>query len=597
MGNIFGNGKNNESDKGARLLSHWPILITALFIAFLVVWPTIFSVSKIGWQNWRGIYPVFNEDEIYYLAMTREVADGHLGLGNAFIAEHKNEPFLQPPLAEWFFAGLSKISGISVPGVFAVSDFALTFIIVFVIYWLFYNVARSRRVAFCLSAFFCLVFLNAFGRPINPQFSFVWLVLGLIIIWRIAGDENNLKVILKNNSLLVLFFGILLYVYLYYWTALIVVYGLVLLFKVRDWGWAASFKSAAVFGLGAVVMGLPYLFNQIKALSNPFYGETSLRMGLLSIHWPGGFVNVALLVLALALLYLMKNRISRQQFSFSLALLLGGVALNWQNIITGKYLQFSSHYYQVTVLFVLLALAMFLAGFWRQVSLKEKKALIFLFGVLLILAFIFYRQANEIKAAFHSLRGGSLENMFKYQQMADVFDWLNKETARDSVVLSLSEEYSALLPIYTSNNLYSYGYAGCHLILDDEIEDRWVRQKFFLDNISADYIRDNQRVLWLNKFIDKYQNKKIRNQIIGWLTGRKIAEPVLLPDLYVDRVLAKYNEVKKENPETALKKYKIDYILLDTKAKQYTETEKKLNSYRFVKPVAKMGNNIIYKVN
>ena len=76
--------------------SHWPLILTAFVIGFLTVLPNISSILKVG-DKFAGIYPMFSGDEEYYLGITKEVYEGNINSGNAFIKEHKK---IQHPIKQ-----------------------------------------------------------------------------------------------------------------------------------------------------------------------------------------------------------------------------------------------------------------------------------------------------------------------------------------------------------------------------------------------------------------------------------------------------------------------------------------------------------------
>ena len=81
---------------------HWLIIIMAIIIGFIVVRPNLEAISGIGVDNFKGIYPILTDDEEYYFSRVHEALEGHRGMGNVFIKEHKDKPFMAPPLAENF---------------------------------------------------------------------------------------------------------------------------------------------------------------------------------------------------------------------------------------------------------------------------------------------------------------------------------------------------------------------------------------------------------------------------------------------------------------------------------------------------------------
>ncbi|MFA4818130.1 MAG: hypothetical protein WC608_05450 [Parcubacteria group bacterium] len=583
------------------LKNHWPIFILALVISLLVVRPTLFAIYQSGWKNFNGVYPILNDDEEHYLAMSKRLYDGRT-LGNVYLKEHQNDLPLMPDLAEWLIAKEAKALRLTVPATFFLNDFILPFLGVVLLYLLFVRITAEKKIAAGFSVFFYLLFLFSFGRPINPQFSFIFLVLSIILIWEIFFKDLSGRRLVCYNIFLGATFGMLLYVYPYYWTAVLVLYIVSLLAGVVVKKSFETIKYSSVFFITALIFGLPY-FRSLAALAkNPFYNESLSRLGLLNIHWPGCYFNVLLIALTgLALLLCRRLIGTKQEFYFSLALLLAAWGLNWQNIITGKYLQFSSHYYQVTVFFSFLVLAIIFKNLraalknngWVGLNKTDWLAIVF---ALAFLALLVYKQKEHLKIGF--INNLPAEQLAELQEGGKTFDWLNQNTLPDSVIYFLgSDSQSNLISIYTRNNLYAQGYGAAYLLSDDELEDRWARQNIFKDKVDGDFILADQRSIWLNKFIDRYQNQVVRNKIIQALTGKKTAEPILVPPEYVARVLNKYNEIKKEDPRTALKKYELDYILLDTNDDKYRGLQDILGRYSFIVPVAQIGSNLIYKVN
>jgi len=581
--------------------NHWFILIPAILIGFLIALPTISSIFKIGLNNFKGIYPIFSDDEDYYLAYSQDVIDGHFQGGNIYLSEYKNQPYIQPPLAEILFAFEAKLFHLSVPAIFVINDFIFTVVGIILIYLLFFKITKSKWLSSISSSLFYLLFLFAFGRPVNPQFSSLFLFLGMLFIWQIISGQSETNKLIKFNLGLAVAIGLSIYLYPYYWTTLFVVYIINLLFIFyQQKNFKQIFKNIVPFFAVLIILVLPYLINLIKALASPTYIKVISRYGLLTNHWPACYFNVALIFLTTIVLLLARKEINQTEKFFSYSLLIGGLILNWQNVLTGKYLQFSSHYYPVTVLFCFIIFAIIINSIKDKIYVNKKligKYLAFLFLILAIFSLIAYQQKGNLIGGLSLIAGTEKLTMVELQNKTELFNWFNQNTPVDSVIYSLSENYSALLPIYTHNNLYSWGYAGCFIISDQEIEDRWIRQNIFKDKLAASDVIESSRTLWLNKYIDNFQNKEIRRKIIYLLTRIKLPETKLIPEQEITRVLDKFNQVKQENLETSLKKYTINYILVDLDEEKNRGLEEKLSNYNFIEFIKRIGDNNIYQVN
>jgi len=336
------------------IIAHWLIIIMAIIIGFIVVRPNLEAISGIGVDNFKGIYPILTDDEEYYFARVHEALEGHRGMGNVFLKEHKNKPFMAPPLAENFFAGIAELFNISIPELFALCDFVLPFIGVILLYAVFYSMTASKKIALGSALFFYLIFIREAGRAINQQFTFLFLFTGLWLIWKIYSSDFNKKT-LKYHFWFSVIFSVLFYIYPHFWTPLLALYGISMLFKtILNKQWKGAMQGLGVFLIFFVLFCSYYFYNLFLALNNPAYLETARRMGLIDTHWPGAFYNTFPIACALILaVFARKMIVNKTKLNFIYIALGTGWLINWQNLITGKYVFFSIHYLQPSYLFVI----------------------------------------------------------------------------------------------------------------------------------------------------------------------------------------------------------------------------------------------------
>lgn len=573
---------------------HWPALILAFVVGTVIILPTILSIERVGPDNFKGIYPLFNGDEDFYLTQTREVYDGHFSLSNSFIKEYKSGPYLHPSLPEIIFSTLAKLFNISVPTMAVFNDFFLPAISVLLLYGLFWKITQSKKISLIFSGLFFLCFIYTFNRPINPQFGFIFLLAGLNLIWLIAtGKYKTNKVLIYNFSLSVVF-GILVYSYPFYWMTIGVVYAIWTFFiAVAEKDFRYWVKNWLSFFIPAVIWSIPFALNSLKLSANPLFAEANLRFGFINTHIPGAFFNVFLMFLCIPVIYLLQRFTQdKKVVFFGWALILGGIILNWQNVITGKILQFSPHFYPIIILFIFLIGGVVVSKINRDDFAGSPKSFVVLLGaVLIIFSLVVYKQKGEMLFLVETI---SPPDISALQNMSPALDWLDNNTPVDSAVYALGKNYNWAIPVYTHDNIYFISNAGLSMISDDEIENRWVIQKFF-EEIKKDDIYGS-REIWNNKFVDAYQSKESRRKILQFITGKKYPETVLMDQKYVDTVLDKYAKFKKEGFEKALKTYEADYVLVDFGDERYKNLESKFNQYKFLTLSTKLGNISIFKV-
>ncbi|HEY4516082.1 MAG TPA: hypothetical protein VJH67_02755 [Candidatus Paceibacterota bacterium] len=560
--------------------NHWFVIIPALIVGLLIVLPSVVSIMRLG-DDFSGIYPMFSGDESFYLGITKEVYEGNGSSGNAFIKEHKGDLPIQSLLFENLPAWEAKILGLSVPAAAVLNDFLLPFFGVIMLYALFFSLTKNKILSNSSSFLFYFIFLSSFNRPINPQFSFVFFALAVFLVWKIISQRHELKVLVWLNLLLGLVFSLLVYTYPFYWTTILVLY-LVSLFMMalKEKEWVYWIKNCGIFALISVISLFPYLLNILKVANNPHFNAATLRTGLVLTHYPGTFLNVTLILFTLFILFIFRSDIKeKRELLFCYALISTGVITNWQNVITGRVLQFSSHYYPIIIFLTFLILAIILKYNYKKLA-----------ASLLISAFllaIIYKQRDDFLLAFRHIINPV--DIAKEQKLAPVFAWINENTQTEAVIYALGENIAELVPIYTRGNNYSNGYASMYLLSDEEMENRWIIQNYWSD-IDAEYVKKYNNIVLGNKFLDPYGSKESRRKILELITGRKYPANTLMPEADIKRIMDKFLKFKNIGFEKTLKTYQVDYVIL---GKSFG---KDLDKYAFLVRAFENSEFIIFKV-
>ena len=580
--------------------NHWRALVLAFCVGIIILLPTLLSIQKIGLDNFKGIYPMLSDDEDHYMAEVKEAYDGHFSMGNPYIKEYKETLYTQPPVGPAYYAIFAKVFNVSVGTATTINDFILPFIAVLLLYSLFFLITKSRKISLIFSAIFFISFISSFNRLVNPQLSFIFLLSGLCLIWLIVDKKYLKKELIKYNLLLSVIFGILIYIYPFYWMTIGVVYVLITSFRAlieKDFKYCL--QNWIYFFIPAILWSVPFLLHAQKLFISPLFDETNLRNGFINTHIPGSFVNIAIMIICLPLVYLIWKLAKRERswpetklVFLGISLVLGGIILNWQNIITGKIIQFAPHFYPIEILFVCIILV--ISSLFIDIKKLSKYSLALLCLVVIFTSGIFYKQRGEILYALKIIV--SPKDIGTTQNLGDVTTWLNDNTPGDSVAYVLGKDYIWAIPIYTRNNLYFNSNAGLSLMSDTELENRWVISRFF-ENIDENAVRKASREIWTNKFIETYQSKESRRKISEFITGNTYPETPLGDQSYIDRVLNAYNKYKNIGFEKAIKTYEVDYIVLDKSYEKYPEVVEKFKFYRFLTFLTQIGDTSIYKVN
>lgn len=576
---------------------HAPALLFGLVVAIMVVSPHIRVWQATGPENFEGIYPSFSDDEVAYQARVKEVLEGDFAISNPYLKEHMDDPFIMPPVAEWFVAALAYIIGTSAAFVTSAGDFFLTLVNFLLVYALLLVVTRNNKtLALLYTTVFFGLSLATFGRPISPQINAIPFFIGLIYIAKLYyHDEEDKK---RNNLMAGLFTGITVFLYPYFFTTILAVYGLLMFGRAITERTLRIIKEHVAWYL---VTFLPFaalfVFFQVRAAGDVFYSESLIRYGLMHTHLPGSFTNVALGVLTCALVVLAFRFLSRQELLFAASWSLSIIALNWQNVITGKSLQFASHYRPTLVLAVIVVLTVLHVALLRSGA--EGRARVMRVGVVfgmcaLLLITAVVRKDEYIHMADMPYTKAELEEI---QAADEVFDWLNTNTSRDSVVYALGETYSELLPVYTHNKVYFDFYANFYPVSHSEIEERWLIQQLFDPTIGTSTIVNRQREYAGNRFIDTYASGESRKKILSMLTRSAYVPGEMIPEEYVEYMYGRWLDISAQPVTEALQTYNIDYILLGAEYQHFENAKAVLDGMEAFSSVATFDGGVIYEFN
>src|SRR5581483_2514199 len=324
-----------------KMKKHYAIILLACFVALISSMPQYTATKSV--PNFQGIYSSPANDGLYYEARVRDVIDGHPFLSNPFIDEYKNGFPLQVWLPDYIMAKGIQLFHVSVPAGFIVWTALLSFIIVLLAYAICFSLTGSRKWSFLGTLFILLgLFSGSFLRLPSPGFNFVfWLSTLLCLILFIKTEKN------KYAVLAALLFGLLFNFYPYFWTFYVVVFGVFLVLMLLLRGLNFPYRKWLLILIGAMIIGIPYFISTWQSSRMPTYTETLQRISMIATHFPSGLDSVmyAFVFAVLFLIFYFRKYIKKDTltvFLFS-GVLSAAIVVN-QHVITGKNLEFSSHY-------------------------------------------------------------------------------------------------------------------------------------------------------------------------------------------------------------------------------------------------------------
>ena len=240
----------------------------------------------------------------------------------------------------------------------------------------------------------------------------------------------------------------------------------------------------------------------------PFYEQSIYRLGMINTHFPSGIKIIFLFIVALILFAIAykKKIIKINELSILLiSNIMAAVICVNQHVITGKNLEFSSHYWDVSIFSFVFLIFYLLAKFLQKTSFKIYQNKIAIILLVLVLVFAFVHQKNQILSDAHPK-----EQEIYWQQYMPLFEWLNQNSNKESVVYANSD-LSNLIPVYTRNNIYYNRFANLFFISDQEVQERFIINNYW-ENFDEEFIFDHQRYIWGVHYIDQYGHNLSKNK-------------------------------------------------------------------------------------
>lgn len=556
------------------LKRHYLAFIFSILIGLITSATLLASIYFAG-DTYKGIMFSVSSDDYIYLARIQEVLDGHGWAGSPYFYEYKSAKALMLPYGEYFYALPSIIFHVPVAYVLAISVFLFPAILFFLVYLLIHNLTRDKDSisnktnaiaggSFVMTANYLLMYkfmLNYLTGQVDASYNILWtrtvnpitggllLLAFLLLLWSIVN---------KKHFYLFIPAGIILgsmTSYFFSWGCALAVTGVLLaifLFKKE------YFIAKSLFFLVAVsfLMSVPFLYNGFLRAAED-NGLLYTRMGMSFTHAPifNKIIFISFFVFAVFLIYefYQKKKIGAKVDNwwwFSFALLAGSLLAYNQQIITGRILSIR-HFPQYTTPLAIIA---GLALLYNQIKPKFYRLWLVAITVIMVSSV-----SLGVSFAIKNYRY-TFKDFLETQKDADVFSWFNKNAPKDCVVLTVGEggeakDMALLIPAFTHCNVYQFFAWTVSGAPMERVEFGYLvylRTKGVTDEAIDDYLKTHQEEI-----------QAIYSKTEEQVTGEEINKPLI--DEAIKSVATEYRKFLKSNFVSELRKYRLDYVLVDKK--------------------------------
>lgn len=587
---------------------HALALAVAVGIGLLFGLPNIFFVASLG-SGYRDIPLLQTPNEGSYLARIQEIVDGHGALGSPFLFEYKDAPPLSPPTGEWLYALPSVVLHVSPANVLIASKFVLPPLFFLLIYALMLRLAKDEGAPRKITAIACglcillgydlvdyrtvFSYLHGTGspssfllwaRPVNPILGGIFLFSFLIAVVALIRRTQKYwaALAIASVSLACMFAS-----YFFSWgIALSVLAALIgIFFLKREYALAGSLSLIVPL---AGLLSSPYWYESWQASQSPLYASSVLRSGLFLTQYP--LLNK--FSLAVFLFYLLvigsdflwkKRKGIAFQFEawhwFSLAILLGSLWAYSQQILTGRTI-WPYHFVQYTIPLGIVVVITLLHNVIRDLN-RYAWGIVIATAALSSVYFGMYVQV-KVYAVARPIYS-------QMQSYSPLFAFLNEQEKECVVLVNETSpelsELNILIPAFTHCNRYASGEFSA-LIPDERATDSYL-SLLRLRGVSANDIGEYLRT-------ERSEAKGYLHSNWQGLFGVRdfpdFSDPLLEKRLqefpYVYRLFLK------KDFRTALKKYRLDYILSASSLDEQT-----IRRVTGLKRLLESGGNILYAFN
>jgi len=559
---------------------HYLLIIGIIIVGLYSFTPQLIFENRLD-DDYEGIYFSATSDELYYAARVQEVKDGHYAVGNAYLYENKDDPYLLPPVGEMIMVGFGKLFGLTTPQIMVYGTKLFFPIMLFIaIYFFALLLQKDKKIAFLSSLAIFLASNLVYGmgdlfnilrgftsapvfsvylQPINPQISSLFFFLFMISLY-LALDKKKTYLWIISGLLL----GIILNFYFFTWAFILSFSGLLFLFFV----WTKDSQRLkiliSVLSIG-IILSIPYFLSLLEAMKTPQFLYSVNNQGMISTHalilGKISLLTIVIFLLAAKFFKLPKDL----NYYFLLALVLNTFVVINQQIITGKEL-YQGHfhwYYNTPIFFIILFMALNL--FVKKYLAKFKNLIVFILFILII-----YNGWVICKSAF--------EHNFSFfvdqQKYGFVVKWLNDQGSKNKVVASEDLILNSIIPAYTSADVYLAEQASWFFAPRERMEHNYLTY-LWLKQIKPDEIKEyfenhRQEVSRMSSFdiVGKHYSciDCVSPEMIKYLTNRY--------RFFYDDFLNQF------------RKYKIDYII----------SSNDLTEYSFLKKIESIDDYSIYRM-
>lgn len=537
------------------------LILLLISVGFIHIYPDLRFIHELG-DGFNGISLIGTADENVYLSRIAGVVyRKDLRLANAGVYGHQNDPVFQPSLAEVTEGLIGRGMGLEVWQIDILATFFLPALLCFLIYLLTNSLSGSPKTAALASlavtlgyywitpnlrAVFGLVsgYFNQslfFTRPISPQFHFIPFIFALYLIHKVSSKKSNILILTTG-----IITGLLFYTSVYYWTFIYAGLFILTIISIIKKNTDSVGKYLLIY-LISFTIAIPYLLSAVALNKLPYFPEIFRRGGGIYTHQPMfPVLEAAFLLFLIIMRYLFRDK--KEDFYFMISFVAGGLVCLNQQIITGKTVE-PMHWQSYTDK-VFIIICFFICGSFILKRLKLSWINRFFYPACVLFLVLGITQQN----IYFSARSGIFRGL---QGLGLILRYIHKEIPADAVILTdpLNLQEERMLSVFTKNYPYiSDSFFITSAIKKEEIEERYF---FALNFFGYNHLEAEKTFKYMNGGL--FRGMQVHPRYGGSAEKN---------NAYIESLKQAYLGLAGQDPVLLLRKYKVDYLLLDRSGRE-----------------------------
>ncbi len=328
------------------------VLLFAMIFTLLAIVPYVLHTFH---PSFQGFTVIRDKDFGNYYSRFERALTGHPEeAGNGITPVGSGITGMQDAGMEAAVGTLLSWTGLSAPPLAVIISAVLTGVSFFLFYSLFLLLGFSYRLSLLVSSTYYFVLLHVVSRVIHPGWSLVLTLLALLSFIDFSRRPTVARATVSG-----LLLALLPYVYFWSWTyvwAVCFFGALLITFTSADDGIRKRFLRLLPIVAVLLLLSLPVVWRVLFTLKGPLGEEVFMRSDFVNTRGVESPIRSVLLLLqALLMLSLFPRFKHEMRYAWVLAFLFGIVAAMHQNVLHGKLLMFSSHFYPFLMISTLIA--------------------------------------------------------------------------------------------------------------------------------------------------------------------------------------------------------------------------------------------------